>query len=100
MACSDDDNDIDYLNELDIKVKHIDVLDDYRSEKKQILSIDSSQKYTFGDHVARLFLGAIKYDKIDECPKKMHSKLHVTQPITDQSTQYNNRQQNAKIQES
>ena len=35
LACSDNDKDIDYLNDLDKNVPNVDTLDDYNSEKKR-----------------------------------------------------------------
>jgi hypothetical protein len=69
LACSDDDSEIGYLNKLDATVPHLDVLDDYLSEKKEVAKHNKAFKdsYTMGDHVARYFLGSIfeKYDKLD-----------------------------------
>jgi hypothetical protein len=69
LACSDDDAEIGYLNNLDATVPHLDVLDDYISEKKEVSRLNPAFKesYTMGDHVARYFLGSMfeKYDKMD-----------------------------------
>ena len=69
LACSDVDEEIGYLNGLDATVPHLDVLDDYSSEKKEVGRKNPGFKdcYTFGDHVARYFLGSIysKYDSLD-----------------------------------
>lgn len=86
LACSDNDAEIGYLNQLDKSVPHLDVrfsfvfavflicffskvLDDFRSEKKEVSrkNADFGEAYTLGDHVARYFLGSIfaKYDAID-----------------------------------
>ncbi len=69
LACSDVDSEIGYLNKLDATVPHLDVLDDYASEKREVARRNPAFKdcYTLGDHVARYFLGSIfdKYDKLD-----------------------------------
>ncbi len=69
LACSDVDSEIGYLNQLDKTVKHLDVLDDYKSEKKEVSRRNPAfgEMYTLGDHVARYFLGSVfvKYDQLD-----------------------------------
>ena len=69
LACSDNDKDIDYLNDLDKNVPNVDTLDDYNSEKKEVLKVQGSQfNYSFADHVCRLLLGPIceELDLLDE----------------------------------
>ena len=71
LACSDDDCDIEYLNELDRNVPNVDTLDDYNSEKKEVLRIQGADfKYTFSEHIVRLLLGPICFelDSLDEFP--------------------------------
>jgi hypothetical protein len=69
LACSDNDNEIGYLNKLDKDVPHLDVLDDWNSERKEIARKNKifAKEYSLGDHVARYFLGSVyeKYDKLD-----------------------------------
>jgi hypothetical protein len=69
LACSNVESEIGYLNNLDATVPHLDVLDDYASEKREVARRNPSfgEAYTLGDHVARYFLGSIfeKYDKLD-----------------------------------
>ena len=69
LACSDVDEEIGYLNNLDATIPHLDVLDDYVSEKKEVGRRNPAFKecYSLGDHVARYFLGSIfdKYDTLD-----------------------------------
>lgn len=73
LACSDNESEIGYLNELDRNVSNLDVLDDYESERREIKkkSPDLYDSYTVGNHVARLFVGPVfpKYDKLDESSK-------------------------------
>jgi len=69
LACSDREKDVGYLNKLDREIPNVDVLDDYRSEKKEVLRAQGHNfNYNFDTHVARLLLGAIypKYDQLDE----------------------------------
>ena len=69
LACSDQELDIGYLNTLDVEIPNVDVLDDYISERKEVLDAQGSDfHYTFGDHVARLLLGPLfpEIDALDE----------------------------------
>lgn len=69
LACSDNSQDVDYLNELDKTIPNIDTLDDYNSELKEVRQIQgNSFKYSFSDHIVRLLLGPIcpELDKLDE----------------------------------
>ena len=69
LACSDQENDVGYLNKLDRKIPNIDTLDDYNSELQEVRSAQGKKfKYSFGDHVVRLLLGPIcpELDKLDE----------------------------------
>lgn len=69
LKCSSNDQDTGYLDVMDKELHHLDVLDDYISERNQILQRQGRNfNYSPGDHVARLLLGPVydKYDKIDE----------------------------------
>ena len=68
LACSDQDDDVSYLNKLDKKVPNIDTLDDYLSEKEVQNVQGKSFKYSLGDHIARLLLGPLcpELDNLDE----------------------------------
>ena len=69
LACSDQEDDVGYLNKLDKIIPNIDTLDDYQSELKEVKKAQGKKfKYTFGDHVVRLLLGPIcqELDKLDE----------------------------------
>lgn len=67
IACASGD-DMNYLNELDELAENVDVLDDYTTEKKQVLSAKRINTYTFGDHISRIGLGSIfrELDQLDE----------------------------------
>ena len=43
LACSDNDNDVGYLNELDTNVPNVDTLDDYISEKIEVLGFKAKK---------------------------------------------------------
>ncbi len=53
----DDDDCIGYLNDWDKKISHLDVVDDYRNEKKEIQARQGKQfPFSFGDVNKREFL--------------------------------------------
>jgi len=69
LACSDDDDEVGYLNHLDTSIPRLDVLDDYASERRQVQAVQGAHAdYTLGDHCARMLLGSVfeKYDNLDE----------------------------------
>jgi hypothetical protein len=69
LACTDEDNVMEMLNDIDNTVKNVDVTDDYRNEKKQILAVQGkSFPFSRGDWAMKLMLGAVipYYDKLDE----------------------------------
>lgn len=69
VACTDDEEAVDYLNKLDRVVPGLDVSDDYLSEKKEILKAQGpSYKFTFGDYVIKCLLGPVdpSFDNLDE----------------------------------
>lgn len=67
LACTDNSADVAYLNRLDEEVFGVDVLDDYHSERQEVLRVQHDADYTMGDHCARMLLGPIfeKYDNLD-----------------------------------
>ena len=70
LACSDQEFDIGYLNDLDKSIPNVDVLDDYNSELKEVQNAQGKEfRYTFGDHIVRLLLGPLcpELDELDEC---------------------------------
>ena len=80
LACSDQKYDIGYLNDLDKNVPNVDTLDDYHSEKKEVLSAQGKYfKYTYGDHIVRLLLGPIckDLDKLDENTNCLFSSCNI-----------------------
>jgi len=74
LACTTSDNQMDWLNKIDKDAQHVDVIDDYLSERDQILAVQGkSFSYSHGDHIVKMLLGPIlqKYDDLDE--KKFNS---------------------------
>lgn len=72
LACTTNEKNMEWLDDIDVNIKNIDVIDDYLSERDQILKVQGKDfTYTHGDHILKMLLGPIleKYDEIDE--KKM-----------------------------
>ena len=62
-------NAIDYINKIDRVVPGIDVVDDYRSEHKEVIRYNGKNfKFSFGDYVVKSLLGPIDpyFDNLDE----------------------------------
>lgn len=71
MACTGDDDEIGWLNQLDHELKEVDVVDDYYSEKQEVMKAGLAKKFTHGDWCMKAMLGPVshKFDKWDE---KLH----------------------------
>lgn len=69
LACSDNDDEIGYLNEYDRNIPSLDVVDDYRTEKKEIRKIQgSSFPFKRVDYILKCLLGSVDKwtDQLDE----------------------------------
>ena len=69
VACTDDDNVMSYLNGWDKELDRVDVVDDYHSEKGEIVAVQGPQfVFSFGDYVVKALMGAVDtwFDKLDE----------------------------------
>jgi hypothetical protein len=69
LACTDDNDSIGYLNKIDRMVPGIDVIDDFRSETREIQRFQGKNfKFSFGDYVVKALLGPIDpyFDNLDE----------------------------------
>lgn len=69
MACTDSEAEVGWLNELDDSIQNLDVIDDYRSEREEVLRVQGRRfPFTAGDYVVKTLLGAIDplYDNLDE----------------------------------
>ncbi|KAJ3126545.1 hypothetical protein HK100_010202 [Physocladia obscura] len=69
LVCTDDDNDIEYLNKWDNVIRDLDVVDDYHTERKQICRVQGEDfPFSRGDWVCKMLLGAIdpEIDALDE----------------------------------
>lgn len=74
IACTDDNDCIGYLNHWDKKLPNLDVVDDYRNEKREVLARQGKQfPFSFGDYVVKILMGGVDswFDDLDE--KKVHT---------------------------
>jgi hypothetical protein len=68
VACTDDKNSISYMSEWDQNVKNLDIVDDYRTVKQQIMkSKGAKYQFSYGDYVVKTFVGSFdnEMDEID-----------------------------------
>lgn len=68
MACTDDESAVAYLDNVDRTVPRVDVTDDFRSERAQILRAQgASYHFTFGDYIVKSLLGPVDpfFDSLD-----------------------------------
>lgn len=69
LACTDDDQTMEYLNKWDTDIHHLDVVDDYHSERAEVLKAQGPQfRFSFGDYIVKCLLGSIdpEFDALDE----------------------------------
>ncbi|KAJ3284710.1 hypothetical protein HK104_009814 [Borealophlyctis nickersoniae] len=69
VACTDDEQTMRYLNEWDKIVKNVDVVDDYFSERAEILKAQGAGfPFSRGDWVCKILMGSIdrEVDALDE----------------------------------
>lgn len=69
MACTDNEEEIEWLNQLDKRAPFIDVLDDYKSEKAEVMAAQNELiRFTKGDYIVKHLLGAIDpvYGNLDK----------------------------------
>ncbi|KAJ3057790.1 hypothetical protein HDU98_006064 [Podochytrium sp. JEL0797] len=69
LTCTDDDAEIGYLEHWDREIRDLDVIDDYYTERRQILAVQGQQfAFSRGDWVCKMLLGCIdtEIDGLDE----------------------------------
>jgi len=69
VACTDDASVMTFLDSLDKGIPRVDVVDDFESEKAQILAVQgASFRFNFGDYVVKTLLGPVDeaMDLLDE----------------------------------
>lgn len=71
LACTDDEDSISYLNHWDVAIPRVDVVDDYHSERKEVLAAQGSLfRFSYADYVVKVVMGSVvpELDKLDERP--------------------------------
>lgn len=84
LACTDEDDVMSYLNGWDRDLPRLDVVDDYYSERKEILCVQGNNfVFSFGDYVVKMLMGSVDkwFDGLDE--EKVY--IGTTTPSVDQS---------------
>jgi hypothetical protein len=69
VACTDEDDSMEYLNNWDRTIPRLDIVDDYRSEKNEVKRTQKhGSSFSFGDYVAKSLIGSIdqQLDRMDE----------------------------------
>ncbi|KAJ3053521.1 hypothetical protein HK097_004115 [Rhizophlyctis rosea] len=69
VACTDDEAAVSYLNQWDRDVRNVDVVDDYWSERREVLRVQGPQfMFSKGDWVCKILLGSVdpEIDHLDE----------------------------------
>jgi hypothetical protein len=81
IACTNDLQSVGYLNHFDKKIPFVDVLDDYYSERAEVIAVQGKRfPFSYGDYVVKLLMGSVDqwFDKLDE------KKVKLQQPQTNQ----------------
>jgi hypothetical protein len=69
VSCTDDDKTMDYLDNWDKNIPRLDVVDDFRNERDQIIRAQGSHfRFSFGDYIVKSLVGSIHtdLDRLDE----------------------------------
>ena len=69
VACTGDDDVLAYLNNWDVAIANLDVVDDFRSERAEVLRAQGDDfQFNYADYVIKLVLGAVDpyFDRLDE----------------------------------
>ena len=76
IACTDDLQVVAYLNQFDKQIPYVDVLDDYQSERAEVLAVQGKNfPFSYGDYVVKLLMGSVDrwFDLLDEKKVKLTS---------------------------
>lgn len=75
ISCTDQKDNMLYLNKMDRKLPRLDVIDDYRNERLEVLKAQGrNYNFSFGDYVVKSMIGSIdpNIDNLDEIANKMN----------------------------
>ena len=82
IACTDDDDDLEYLNNWDLYLPCLDVIDDYISERKEVWKAKGAKfHFSRGDYIVKSLVGSLhpELDKLDESSGIGRTSIHSSQ---------------------
>lgn len=89
IMCTDDDKIVEYFNNLDKRIPNLDVCDDYRSERAEVLKAQGANfHFSFGEYLIKCALGSFDayFDHLDEVHINKHyihyNRHHTTSEDT------------------
>ena len=88
LACTNDLSSVAYLNQFDKKIPYVDVLDDYQSERAEVLAVQGKKfPFSYGDYVVKLLMGSVDqwFDKLDESKVKLTSNDQKQRRFSEQT---------------
>merc|ERR1711879_353872 len=74
MACTGNDDEVAYLDDLDRELHEVDCTDDYYTEKAQVIRAGLTDKFSRGDWCMKAMLGPVSR-KFDQWDERTHNKL-------------------------
>lgn len=75
LICTDNESQVEYLNDIDKLYQQVDVTDDYITEKRQIQNVQGNKfKFSYGDYIVKLLAGSFvnSLDSLDEYKLPTH----------------------------
>ncbi len=69
LICTDQDYQVQYINDIDRQYQQVDVTDDYKTELKEVRRAQGSRfQFSYGDYIVKLLVGSIDHtlDQLDE----------------------------------
>merc|ERR550525_7904 len=80
LPCSDQEQDIAWMNDLDEEFGEVDCTDDYESEKREVLAVGLAQRFERSDWLMKALLGPIskKFDAWDMGARTQRSPSTVS----------------------
>ena len=69
LLCNDNPACVEYLSRWDREMKHVDLLDDYETEKGKVMKQKGKYaQFTYGEYILKAMLGAIddEWDKLGQ----------------------------------
>jgi hypothetical protein len=69
VSCTDEDYTMDYLNNWDRNIPRLDVVDDFKNERLEILkALGQNYRFSYGDYIVKTMIGSMDHrlDNLDE----------------------------------